>query len=52
MQRLLPLENTRHVQAQLPLLQPLFPQICPQLCPMCSGQMRLIAFITHSAEIR
>jgi hypothetical protein len=22
------------------------------LCPMCGGQMRLIAFITHSADIR
>ena len=24
----------------------------PLLCPMCGGQMRIIAFITHSAEIR
>ncbi|RAR46095.1 UNVERIFIED_CONTAM: hypothetical protein C7454_1589, partial [Acidovorax defluvii] len=24
----------------------------PLLCLMCGGQMRIIAFITHSAEIR
>ena len=24
----------------------------PLLCPMCGGQMRLIAFITHSVDIR
>jgi len=24
----------------------------PLLCPMCGGQMRIIAFITHSADIR
>ncbi len=24
----------------------------PLLCPMCGGQMRIIAFITHSAEVR
>ena len=24
----------------------------PLLCPICGGQMRIIAFITHSAEIR
>ena len=24
----------------------------PSLCPICGGQMRIIAFITHSADIR
>ena len=24
----------------------------PLLCPLCGGQMRIIAFITHSADIR
>lgn len=24
----------------------------PLLCPICGGQMRIIAFITHSADIR
>jgi hypothetical protein len=27
-------------------------EIFPLLCPLCGGQMRIIAFITHSAEIR
>lgn len=27
-------------------------EVFPLLCPMCGGQMRLIAFITHSANIR
>ena len=27
-------------------------EVFPLLCPMCGGQMRLIAFITHSADIR
>ena len=27
-------------------------QVFPLLCPLCGGQMRIIAFITHSAEIR
>ncbi|OIN93555.1 MAG: IS91 family transposase [Comamonadaceae bacterium CG1_02_60_18] len=27
-------------------------EIFPLLCPLCGGQMRLIAFITHSADIR
>ena len=27
-------------------------EVFPLVCPMCGGQMRLIAFITHSAEIR
>ncbi len=27
-------------------------EVLPLLCPMCGGQMRLIAFITHSADIR
>ena len=27
-------------------------EVFPLLCPMCGGQMRIIAFITHSADIR
>jgi hypothetical protein len=27
-------------------------EIFPLLCPMCGGQMRIIVFITHSADIR
>ena len=27
-------------------------EVFPLVCPLCSGQMRIIAFITHSAEIR
>ena len=27
-------------------------EVFPLVCPMCGGQMRIIAFITHSAEIR
>jgi hypothetical protein len=27
-------------------------EVLPLLCPNCGGQMRLIAFITHSADIR
>ena len=27
-------------------------EVIPLLCPLCGGQMRLIAFITHSADIR
>jgi hypothetical protein len=27
-------------------------EVFPLLCPMCGGQMRLIAFITHSVDIR
>ena len=27
-------------------------EVFPLLCPKCGGQMRLIAFITHSADIR
>jgi hypothetical protein len=27
-------------------------EVFPLLCPMCAGQMRIIAFITHSADIR
>ena len=27
-------------------------KVFPLLCPICGGQMRLIAFITHSANIR
>jgi hypothetical protein len=26
-------------------------EVLPLLCPICGGQMRLIAFITHSADI-
>jgi hypothetical protein len=26
--------------------------VLPLLCPICAGQMRVIAFITHSADIR
>jgi hypothetical protein len=27
-------------------------EVFPLLCPNCGGQMRLIAFITHSTDIR
>jgi hypothetical protein len=27
-------------------------EVYPLMCPLCGGQMRLIAFITHSADIR
>ena len=27
-------------------------EVFPLLCPICGGQMRIIAFITHSANIR
>ena len=27
-------------------------RVFPLLCPMCGGQMRIIAFITHSADIQ
>jgi hypothetical protein len=27
-------------------------EVLPLLRPLCGGQMRLIAFITHSADIR
>ena len=27
-------------------------EVFPLLCPICGGQMRLIAFITHSVDIR
>jgi hypothetical protein len=27
-------------------------EVFPLVCPMCGGQMRIIAFITHSADIR
>ena len=27
-------------------------EVIPLLCPLCGGQMRIIAFITHSADIR
>ena len=27
-------------------------EVLPLLCPICAGQMRVIAFITHSAHIR
>ena len=27
-------------------------EVFPLLCPLCRGQMRIIAFITHSADIR
>jgi hypothetical protein len=27
-------------------------EVFPLLCPMCGGQMRIIAFITQSADIR
>jgi hypothetical protein len=27
-------------------------EVFPLLCPLCGGQMRIIAFITHSADIR
>ena len=26
-------------------------KVFPLLCPLCGGQMRIIAFITHSADI-
>ena len=27
-------------------------EVFPLLCPICGGQMRITAFITHSADIR
>jgi hypothetical protein len=27
-------------------------EVFPLLCPICGGQMRIIAFIAHSADIR
>ena len=27
-------------------------EVLPLVCPICGGQMRIIAFITHSADIR
>ena len=27
-------------------------EVFPLLCPLCGGQMRIIAFIMHSADIR
>ncbi len=27
-------------------------EVFPLLCPICGGQMRIIAFITHSTDIR
>ena len=27
-------------------------EVFPQVCPICGAQMRIIAFITHSADIR
>ena len=27
-------------------------EVLPLLCPLCGGPMRIIAFITHSADIR
>jgi hypothetical protein len=27
-------------------------EVFPLLCPICGAQMRIIAFITHSADIR
>jgi len=27
-------------------------EVFPLLCPICGGHMRIIAFITHSADIR
>ena len=27
-------------------------EVFPLLCPLCGGHMRIIAFITHSADIR
>jgi hypothetical protein len=27
-------------------------ELSPLLCPICGGQTRIIAFITHSADIR
>jgi hypothetical protein len=27
-------------------------EVFPLLCPLCGGQMRIIAFITHSADIQ
>lgn len=27
-------------------------EVSPLLCPICGGQMRIIAFITHGADIR
>ena len=27
-------------------------EVFPLVCPICAGQMRIIVFITHSADIR
>lgn len=27
-------------------------EVFPQDCPICGGQMRIIAFVTHSADVR
>jgi len=27
-------------------------EVFPLVCPLCGGQMRILAFITHSADIR
>ena len=27
-------------------------EVFPLVCPLCGGQMRLVAFITHSVDIR
>ena len=27
-------------------------EVVPLLCPLCGGQMRIIAFVTHRADIR
>ena len=27
-------------------------EVRPLLCPLCGGQMRIVAFITHGADIR
>lgn len=27
-------------------------EVLPLVCPLCGGQMRILAFITHSADIR
>jgi hypothetical protein len=38
-------------QSPLELIERIY-EVFPLLCPICGGHMRIIAFITHSADIR
>ncbi|MDO9158068.1 MAG: hypothetical protein Q7U45_01320, partial [Burkholderiaceae bacterium] len=45
----------RMVKAAVHLTEHVFPCLCevfPLLCAICGGQMRIIAFVTHSADMR